>query len=251
MSKDGRIWLSHTGIETLERCPRCFWLLYKRGIKQPEGIVSRLANRFDTILKNYFQIFRESGELPPLVKGQLEGKLQNPFQEKYFIPINMHYGFYGKLDECLINEREEHIPVDFKTASTDPRDKETLSSYQSQIDDYLFLLRKSEKKTAGFGYLIYFYPDKGEELHKGFPMITHIVKVEGSPQRTELRIKRAISILENPLPEANPQCNFCDWFTQVKTELALSHLGRNKKEKGGKKVKGIGKQISIINLTTF
>lgn len=52
MSKDGRIWLSHTGLETLERCPRCFWLQYKKGIRQPEGIVSRLANRFDTVLKD-------------------------------------------------------------------------------------------------------------------------------------------------------------------------------------------------------
>lgn len=37
---------------SLFECLRCFWLQYKKGIRQPEGIVSRLANRFDTVLKD-------------------------------------------------------------------------------------------------------------------------------------------------------------------------------------------------------
>ena len=91
MSKDGRIWLSHTGLENLERCPRCFWLQYKKGIHHPEGIVSRLANRFDVVLKNYFDIYRKIGEIPPLVQNKLEGKLQNPFEEKLCSsPINFY-----------------------------------------------------------------------------------------------------------------------------------------------------------------
>ena len=106
MSKDNRVWLSHTGLETFERCPRCFWLQYNKKIYQPEGIVSRLANRFDSVLKNYFNVYRPIGELPPIVKGKLDGKLQKTFQEKYFVRINEKYGFclwmfakgYGKLD---------------------------------------------------------------------------------------------------------------------------------------------------------
>ena len=96
MSEDGRIWLSHTGIEGLERCPRCFWLQYIKGIRQPEGIVSRLANRFDGVLKNYFDSFWGTGELPPMVEGKLPGQLQNPFQEKYFVRINDKFGFFGQ-----------------------------------------------------------------------------------------------------------------------------------------------------------
>src|SRR3989304_8296225 len=122
MAKDGKIWLSHTGLENLGRCPRFFWLSYRRGIRQPEGIVSRLANRFDTVLKNYFNMYRP--QLPPMVEGKLEGRLQDPFQEKYFVPIDVRYGFWGKLDECLITEKNQLVPVDFKTASSDPREKE-------------------------------------------------------------------------------------------------------------------------------
>lgn len=222
MSKDGRTWLSHTGIETLERCPRCFWLQYNRGIRQPEGIVSRLANRFDTVLKNYFAIYRPIGEIPPMVKGKLDGKLQNPFQEAYFVQINEKYGFYGKLDECLVTKDGEFVPIDFKTASSDPRDKEILAAYQSQIDDYIFILKENRKRVAGFGYLIYFFPDQGKELHNGFPMIIHLEKLQGDPEKTKKRIENAIKVLENPIPKPHEECPFCLWYDKVKDELISS-----------------------------
>ena len=219
MSKDGRIWLSHTGLENLERCPRCFWLQYNKGIRQPEGIVSRLANRFDVILKNYFDSFRTTGELPPMVSGKLEGKLQNPFQEKYFVRIDDEYGFLGKLDECLINDSGEYIPVDFKTSSSDPREKETLSAYQSQIDSYIYIIAQNNMKVAGFGYLVYVYPDQSPNLHNGFPMIIHVTKITGDPQNTVKRITNAMNVLESKIPLPAPECPFCNWYEKIKTEV--------------------------------
>ena len=211
MSKDGRIWLSHTSIKVLERCPKCFWFQINKGIRQPEGIVSRLANRFDVVIKNYFDKFRATGELPPMVKGKLIGKIQNPFQEKYFVRINDKYGFYGKLDECLENEAGELSPVDFKTSSSDPREKEILSAYQSQIDDYVFLIKENGKKVTGKGFLVYFFPDLGSELHDGFPMIIHVEKLKGEPNRTSERIENAIKVLEEKMPQSNPECPFCNY----------------------------------------
>lgn len=219
MSKDGRIWLSHTGLETLERCPRCFWLQYNKGIRQPEGIVSRLANRFDIVLKNYFDSFRSTGELPPLVTGKLEGKLQSPFREKYFVTVDDNYGFFGKLDECLVNDNGEHIPVDFKTSSSDPREKETLAAYQSQIDSYIFIVRESGLKVAGYGYLVYVYPDQSHELQNGFPMIIHVTKITGNPQNTIHRITNAINVLEKKMPSPKLECPFCNWYEKIKLEL--------------------------------
>ena len=221
MSKDGRIWLSHTGIEGLERCPRCFWLQYIKGIRQPEGIVSRLANRFDGVLKNYFDSFRETDEMPPMVEGQLTGKLQNPFQEKYFVRINNEFGFLGKLDECLVNEKGELIPVDFKTASSDPREKELLQAYENQIDDYVFVIKKNNLNVTGYGYLVFVYPDHSKELHNGFPMIIHVVKVKGDPKKTEGRIEKAIKVLKGKMPKAAENCDFCKYRKSVR-EFELS-----------------------------
>jgi len=227
MSKDGRVWLSHTGLEILERCPRCFWLYYKKGIKQPEGIVSRLANRFDVVLKNYFNSFRETEELPPMVRGKLEGKLQNPFQEKYFVKIDDKYGFFGKLDECLINDKGEYIPVDFKTSSSDPREKDTLEAYKSQIDSYVFIIRENKLKVAGFGYLVYIYPDQGRNLHNGFPMIIHVAKLYGDPQNTVGKINSAIKVLGSKMPSPSADCPFCNWYEAMRVELGDKKLAKN------------------------
>lgn len=219
MKNGKKRWLSHSGLEVLERCPRCFWLQYNKGIRQPEGIVSRLANRFDHVLKNYFNIYRPLGEIPPIVQGKLEGKLQDPFQEKYFADFDENYGFWGKFDECLETSSREYIPVDFKTASSDPRDKVTLSAYQSQIDDYLYLLEKNGRKTLKHGYLIYFFPDETKNPEQGFPMIVHITKLNGDPTKTEERIKKAIPVLEGTLPEPSATCPFCTWYKTIQGEL--------------------------------
>ncbi len=216
MSKDGRVWLSHTSLEVLQRCPRCFWLQVNKGIRQPEGIVSRLANRFDVVVKNYFDKYRLLEKFPPMVEGKLEGHLQNPFVEKYFVRINENFGFYGKLDECLVDEEGRLTPVDFKTSSSDPREKETLSAYKSQIDDYVFLISENGKKITGEGFLIYFFPDMSEELHDGFPMIIHMQKLEGNPENTKKRIENAIKVLSDGIPDSNPECVFCKYIDLVK-----------------------------------
>ena len=156
------------------RCPKCFWLQYNKGLRQPEGIVSRLANRFDVILKKYFDLYRSHGELPPMIEGQVEGKLESPFQEKYFWDYNEKYGLTGRLDDCLIRDDGTYTPVDHKTASSDPREKDILSAYQHQLNFYAFLLEKNGKKTSGFGHLIYYFPEHGDKLHNGVPIQVHI-----------------------------------------------------------------------------
>ncbi|MCD6471473.1 PD-(D/E)XK nuclease family protein [bacterium] len=226
MTKNKKIWLSHHGLELLERCPRCFWLQYNRGIYQPEGIVSRLANRFDTIIKRYFNLYRPLGELPPMIKGKVEGKLENPFQEAYFYHYNDDYGFWGKLDECLVNTKGEYTPVDFKTSSSDPREKETLAAYQNQMDAYAWLLEENNKKTSGFGYLIYFYPDYTKKLDQGVKMIIYVKKIKTNPLAARSRFLQALKILKGPIPKPAENCPFCSWYDKVSNELNNKNNGK-------------------------
>lgn len=217
--KKKKTWLSHSGIEGMNRCKRCFYLQYNYKIYHPEGIQSRLANRFDAVLKSYFDIFRKKGTLPPFVENTFQGKLQNPFKETYFHTVNEHYGFYGKLDECLVLDGK-YIPVDFKTSSSDPREKDVLSAYQNQIDAYAFLLKQNRLEPAGYGYLLFFYPDLTTEIKHGFPMINHIVRLDAHPELVSDRIQKAIEVLQGPMPEADNNCPFCSWFQTVKQYYA-------------------------------
>jgi len=219
MAYDNKTWLSHSGIDVLYRCPRCFWLKYNRKIYQPEGIVSRLPGRFDMVIKKYFDKFRAEGTLPPIVEEKIEGRLENPFQEKYFYSVNEKYGFWGKLDECLINDKNEYIPVDFKTSSSDPVGKEIFPAYQNQMNNYALLLEANRKKTSSFGYLIFFYPKDSDELHNGFPMAAHIQKVKTNPKEALQKIEEAIKVLDGKIPESSQECPFCAWKKVIDTTL--------------------------------
>jgi len=211
-TENKKIWISHSGLDILYRCPRCFWLKYRRGINQPEGIASRLADRFDRILKSYFNLFRPLGELPPMIQGKIEGKLENPFRETYFYSINEQYGFLAKLDECVVNDQSEKVPVDFKTSSSDPRQRtEVFPAYQHQMDEFAFLLEQNRHKTAGFGYLVYVYPAESDQLHMGFPMIVHVVKLSTHPETVLERLQEGTAVLDGPLPEPSADCPFCRW----------------------------------------
>ena len=216
-SKSKKLWLSHSGIEGMYRCSRCFWLQYNKGLRQPEGIVSRLANRFDIILKRYFDLYRPLGELPPMVEGKIEGKLENPFQEKYFWDYDEKYGLTGRLDDCLIRNDGTYTPVDHKTSSSDPRDKEgVLSAYQHQLNFYALLLEKNNKPTSGFGHLIYYYPEHGEELHNGVPVHVHVQTLKTNPKQAEGEFLKAIDVLEGEMPKPSSECPFCLWHEQMK-----------------------------------
>ncbi len=113
----------------------------------------------------------------------------------------------------------EYIPVDFKTTSSDPRGQAVFEAYQNQIDEYVFLLRENKKPITGYGYLIFFYPDLAKEVHRGFPMITKIERVEARPDKVLSRIEKAIEILKKPMPQSAEDCPFCCWFKEVKSYM--------------------------------
>ncbi len=207
--------LSHSGLGILDDCPRCFWLKYKKGITWPEGFASRLPNRFDTILKRHFDQHREAGTLPSILEGKVRGKLQKPFQEKYRLDHDENYQFYGKLDECLILDDGLHVPVDHKTTSSDPRGKDPHPAYQKQLDAYSWLLEANGKKTAGFGLLLFYYPDEVTSMKSGFPFVIEIVQLQTSPAQARKRFLRGVEILEGPIPPPISSCAFCSYTQTV------------------------------------
>lgn len=214
--KQKKRWLSPTAIENSKRCPRCFWLQFHKGLRQPEGIVSRLANRFDKVIKGYFDLYRPSGELPPMIEGKVSGKLQNPFQETYFYHYNQDYGLVGKLDECLVTNERKFTPVDHKTASSDPNERELIPAYQTQLDTYALLLERNGHPTSGIGHLIYFYPSEGNDLHHGFPMQVTVKTLKTNPQRALTEMMKAIKILEGKMPRPSKDCPFCNWHKEMR-----------------------------------
>lgn len=175
-----------------------------------------MANRFDGVIKRYFDLYRPLGELPPMIEGQVEGKLQYPFQETYFYHYNDKYGLLGKLDECLVTNKNKYTPVDHKTASSDPNAKPMIPAYQNQMDTYALLLEKNKRPTTGIGHLIYFFPSEGKKLHTGFPMEITIKTLKTNTKSALTEFLKAIKIIEGKMPRPDKECPFCNWHKEMK-----------------------------------
>ena len=187
-----------------------------------------LASCYNSVIKKYLDAYRPN--LPPLVEKLLEGTLEDPFQEKYFYRHSDGYGYLGKLDECLVLSDTRRSPVDHKTSSSDPREKETLSAYQDQLNAYAWLLEENGKKTSGVGHLIYFYPDHADDLEKRFPMVVHISTLKTNPDAAKRKFLHALDVLESAMPHSAPDCPFCSWRAKMEDLTIAPHSKEKNQE---------------------
>ena len=204
--------LSPSSLNLLEECPRCFYLQVVKKIRRPTGPMSSIPIKMDSIIKKYFNKYREKGILPPLIKNKINGVLPlNMPKTLYFEDKKSGIRLKGLPDEYLKLEDGSIIPFDHKTKSKAP--EKTHPSYQLQLDCYTFLLKVNSYKTKNFGYLAYYYPEQSE-LHHGMNIQVAIVKVKTNPERVRKILKKASQLLNRKLPRINRTCLYCKWKEQ-------------------------------------
>ena len=209
--------LSPSALNLYRECPRCFWLEKRMGIRRPRGIFPSLPGGMDTVIKTYFDRYRKMGELPPGLKGRVEGRLFPDMETIrrwrswrttdlcYRDPI-LGATLSGALDDCLIRGNL-HIPLDYKTRGSKLRD-DPRRYYQNQLDCYCLILEESGYRTAGVSYLVYYWPTEVRE--------NGIVKFEVTPLRVETDVEAArrtfedaIRLLSGAIPDPSPDCDYC------------------------------------------
>lgn len=169
--------------------------------------MSSVPIKMDSIIKKYFDTYRQKGVLPPIIVDKVSGVL--PLD----MPKTLKYERNGiKLrglpDEYLKVDGGAIVAFDHKTKSKAP--ESTHPSYQLQLDCYSFLLRENKYKTKNFGYLAYYYP-KECQIHNGMDIGVEVVKVKTDPERVLDRLKKASKLLNGKLPKANGSCAYCEW----------------------------------------
>jgi len=214
------IYLSPSKLTLFEECPLCFWLHMVKGIRRPEGPSSTLPRGMDNLIKEYFDRYRRIGEMPPEIKGKVQGRLledQELLNEwrkttrtssPKFFDKKLNAWLFGGLDECFV-DGDYFIPVDYKTRGFDLK-KDSFTHYQTQLDCYTFLLESEGYKHLSFGYLIYYIPlevkENGEVQFK-----VEVHKIETNPERGYEIFQKAVKCLRGPQPAAHSQCQFCLW----------------------------------------
>ncbi len=222
MSQHGNqtIYLSPSKLNLFQECPLCFWLHMVKGIHRPEGPSSTLPRGMDSLIKKYFDRYRELGKMPPEIKGKVRGKLlpdQNLLNEwrkttknssPRFFDKELNAYLFGGLDECFV-EDNYYIPVDYKTRGYDLKEN-SLSYYQTQLDCYTFLLESEGYKHLSFGYLIYYIPiEVREDGEVKFRVETH--KINTNPKQGYEIFREAVECIRGPQPAFHSECKFCSW----------------------------------------
>lgn len=211
--------VSPSGIGFLLECPRCLWLYANEKIARPRGIFPSLPSGMDEVFKKYFDTYRAKDELPPEIKGKVEGELfqdlgkLRPWREINFGRgglcasfLDLNITLRGAIDELLINAENEYIPFDFKTRGY-PTKEETHKHYQHQLDLYALLFKENRLKVANYGYLLFFWPREYKEGKAKFD--TKLIKMSVSPKRGFEILKEVREIVEGPKPKAHKDCEYC------------------------------------------
>ncbi|MEW5805567.1 MAG: PD-(D/E)XK nuclease family protein [Patescibacteria group bacterium] len=212
------IYLSASSINLYQECPRCFWLKIKEKINRPSGPTSTLPNGMDYTLKNYFDSWRQKNKLPPELKSLLPGKLL-PDQDKIswlrsrsLAAINQELGIKigGMLDDALILEDQSIVPLDIKTRGFPL--KEVHSAYALQMSVYTYLLQKNRLKTRNLAYLAFWYLDhKNMDLNQPLRFNIAVEEIKTEPEKIDKILNKIKQILDDQIPLASPDCQFCQY----------------------------------------
>ena len=207
--------LSPNSLNLFLECPRCFWLHFNKGIKRPRGIFPSLPGGMDGVLKVYFDEYRGTDKLPPIIEGRMEGKLLNPLPKSLFYKDDKSQAvLWGKLDDALDFGDGKYAPLDHKTRGYPPKE-EIFPAYQLQMDVYDLLMEENQLPTRHLAYLVYYYPTPGQ-LHDNFPFEVVIKPVSTNPKQAKKVFGDAVKLLRSKMPDSAKTCEHCAWAEIIK-----------------------------------
>jgi len=177
----------------------------------------------DRILKEHFDRFMGSGELPPELCDNHECKDMRLFgssdmeQELLKAWRNNRKGIswqdsegnvlYGAVDNILVKDKKLVI-LDYKTRGY-PTKEDTTAHYQNQLDIYTFLLEKNSYNTEDYAFLLFYVPKQvlrtGEVLFD-----TELVKMKTDSKKAEALFRKALELLNGNCPKET-----CEWCEKV------------------------------------
>lgn len=232
----GNMKISRSALEQFIRCPRCFYLQRKLGLKGISLVPLTLAVATDALLKNEFDAIRLSGDKHPLWERERINVLafqhedidtwRNNFKGiKVVHPAGAEV--FGAVDDIWqnIDTGELHI-VDYKSTSKqgDPSiDSGWGDGYKRQMEIYQWLFRKAGYNVSSIGYFLYvngikeggFYVNSTEGVMR---FKTTLIAYEGNDAWVDGAIHLAVAcLMSEQLPESSSDCDTCGYYKDRKS----------------------------------
>jgi len=162
----------------------------------------------DSIIKNYFNKYRELNELPPIIQGKIAGRLAVDMPKTLTYEEENGITLTGRPDEYFELNDKSIVAFDHKTKSKAP--DEVHSSYQLQLNVYSYLLKVLGYKTTNKAYLAFYCPDDCE-LHNGMCIHCTVIEVKTNLSDVKELLEKAYNVLNGSMPKHSDNCDYCKW----------------------------------------
>lgn len=225
--------LSRTALEEFIKCPRCFYLHRRVGLKQLSRIPLTLAVATDALLKNEFDVVRASGEGHPIWEREgldvhafahpdLETWRSN-FKGLRVVHESTGATIFGAVDDIWQHRStgDLHI-VDYKSTSkqgTPDLEGGFGDGYKRQMEIYQWLFRSAGFQVSSVGYFLYVNGDKqGGFYHDGDGRMrfdTTLIPYEGDSDWVDDCVVRAVACFQgDEVPASGRGCDTCRYVKE-------------------------------------
>ncbi len=224
--KDETYKISRSGIESFVKCPRCFYLDKKLGVKQPAGFPFNLNSAVDHLLKKEFDIHRTKGTPHPLMQHYGVDAIpffhedidiwRENFKGLEYLDKKNNLLITGAIDDVWVNKNGELFVVDYKSTSKEGKvgiDAEWQNSYKRQMEIYQWLLRKNGFKVSNTGYFVYCNGKKDKEAFDGkLEFDIDLIPYKGDDSWVEGHISKLKKLLNSEkIPPYTETCDYCKY----------------------------------------
>lgn len=234
VSANGAPELSRTALEQFLRCPRCFYLQRRLGVKPPAMVPLTLAVATDALLKNEFDAVRASGTMHPLwlreglnVRAYVHPEIDT--WRSNFKGIRAVHAPTGATISGAIDDVWQHRDsgalhiVDYKSTSkqgTPALDGGFGDSYKRQMEIYQWLFRQAGFEVSATGYFLYVNASKqggfyGAGLDGTMRFETTLIAYEGDTAWVDEVIAAAVQCFgADVLPASGSDCDACRYYSE-------------------------------------
>lgn len=223
--------LSRSKVDMFLKCPRCFYLEQRLGVKIPQGPGFSLNVAVDHLLKKEFDIRRANGDAHPLMRvygidavpaSHKDLELwRNNFKGIRYFHKDTNFEFFGAIDDLWLNSSNEYHIVDYKATSTTHEislDDQWKQWYKKQAEFYQWLFRGNGFRVNDTAYFVFCNATKDREAFDAkLEFKVTIVPHEGDGSWIEPAVRAIKDCLESDAPPApNPDCEYCNYVEKAK-----------------------------------
>jgi len=223
--------LSRSKVDMFLKCPRCFYLEQRLGVKIPSGPGFSLNNAVDHLLKKEFDIRRAQCLSHPLMEAygidavparhdELEIWREN-FKGIRVVHKPTNFEMFGAIDDLWINPAGEYHIVDYKATSTTKEitlDDQWKQWYKIQAEFYQWLFRARNFKVNNTAYFVFANAIKDRKAFDAkLEFDVTIIPHEGDDSWVEGTLEKMKECLESDAPPASSlDCEYCQYVEKAK-----------------------------------